>query len=254
MDISSPSGMTAAIRHYGILPFFKSSVEGWSVQDMTRPGFWFDDDDAGLGPWDWKIDVVQQGDIAYGKFIGGKAAFATVEWYAHLMNWRRSLPRYRMAVGENWKADSNSDKLMQVLAPAVYKAIAQGGAMEASQLRIACTQAVTPALLEALGEKYEHLLVPNARKSICDSVMQFLQMGTWSLVGAIERVYRGPDKIYSGWQHAINTTPEDLFCEEPAIVRPTETGCTPGQSREKIIRHIQDMFPDSERETLLKLI
>lgn len=246
--------MTAAIRHYGILPFFKSSVEGWSVQDMTRPGFWFDDDDAGLGPWDWKIDVVQQGDIAYGKFIGGKAAFATVEWYAHLMNWRRSLPRYRMAVGESCKSDCNSDKLMQVLAPAVYKAIADGGAMEAVQLRMACTQAVTPALLESLGQKYEHLLVPCVKKSICDSVMQFLQMGTWSLVGDIERVYRGPNKVYSGWQHAISTTPEDLFCEEPAIVRPAETGCMPEQSREIITSHIRDMFPDSERKTLLKLI
>lgn len=224
------------------------------MQDMTRPGFWFDDDGAGLGPWDWKIDVVQQGDIAYGKFIGGKAAFATVEWYAHLMNWRRSLPRYRMAVGESWKSDSNADKLMQVLAPAAYTAIARGGAMEASQIRMACTQAVTPALLETLGEKYGHLLVPGVKKSICDSVMQFLQMGTWSLVGAIERVYRGPDKIYSGWQHAINTTPEDLFFDVPSLLKPVEDGITPEQSRELIINHIRDMFPDSKRETLLKLI
>ena len=60
---------------------------------MTRPGFRFDDDDAGLGLWDWKTDAVLQGDIAYGKFIGGKAAFATVEWYAHLMNWHGVSPR-----------------------------------------------------------------------------------------------------------------------------------------------------------------
>ena len=88
MKLVSPESMLAAIREIGLLPFFQGPVAGFSVQEMTPPEHWFDTSDD-LGPWDWKVDVVQSGEIAYGKFIrGGKAAFATVECYAHLMNWR----------------------------------------------------------------------------------------------------------------------------------------------------------------------
>ena len=105
--------MIEAVHRFGIIPFFKGAVSGWSIEELTAPGCWFDDgpDSVVLGPWDWKIDVVREGNIAYGKFLGGKAAFATVQWYKELMNWRRSLPRYRMALGEPYKAVSASDKL-----------------------------------------------------------------------------------------------------------------------------------------------
>ena len=102
--IDSPEAMVAAIRHFGILPFFRCGIPGWSVEECTAPGCWFFEDDAILGPWDWKIDAVREGDIAYGKFLGGKAAFATAAWYKELMNWRRSQPRWRMALGERYKA------------------------------------------------------------------------------------------------------------------------------------------------------
>ena len=86
---------------------------GWSIEEMTAPGCWFTDEEEGgtLGPWDWKIEAVREGDIAYGKYLGGKAAFATVEWYRELMNWRRSIPKYRMALGESFKASTSSEKL-----------------------------------------------------------------------------------------------------------------------------------------------
>ena len=98
--IDSPEAMIAAIRHFGVLPFFRCGVPSWSVEDLTAPGCWFSgEEDTFLGPWDWKIDAVREGDIAYGKFLGGKAAFATVPWYKELMNWRRSQPRWRLAAG-----------------------------------------------------------------------------------------------------------------------------------------------------------
>ena len=81
--IISPERMIAGIRELGIVPFFRSRVPGWSVEDQTDPDFWFYTSDV-LGPWDWKIDAVREGDIAYGKFLSGKAAFATTRWYRHL--------------------------------------------------------------------------------------------------------------------------------------------------------------------------
>ncbi|MBQ2500905.1 MAG: hypothetical protein II524_00385, partial [Bacteroidales bacterium] len=118
--------MIAVIRRYGILPLFRSSIPGWSIEEKTAPGCWFDTEGV-LGPWDWKIEAVRQGDIAYGRFIGGKAAFATIDWYRHLMNWRRSLPVYRMVVGGRYKASTKSDKLNKSMGPVILDAINKNG-------------------------------------------------------------------------------------------------------------------------------
>ena len=266
--INSPESMVSAIREFGVLPLFRSSIPGWSVEDMTAPGCWFDTEDV-LGPWDWKVDAVRQGDIAYGRFIDGKAAFATLEWYRHLMNWRRSLPRYRMALGEKYKASTNGDRLNKAFAPAILSAVKADGEIKAEGLRAVCTAAVTPSLLKSLGANYKPLLVPSVKKNIYDGVVRFLQMGTWLVVGDIERVYRGPNLTYSGWQRSSLTTPDELFgaarteASAPTWARMFEQetgsgalkpGCSPEESREKIIFHILQNEPQAGRETLLKLI
>ncbi len=244
--IDSPEAMIAAILHFGILPFFKCGVPGWSVEELTAPGCWiFEDDDAVLGPWDWKIDAVREGDIAYGKFLGGKAAFATVEWYRELMNWRRSQPRWRMAVGGRYRATTAHDKLMKRLAPVALDAIRKAGALEARELRLICSA---------------HEQAP-VKKNVMDSIVQFLQMGTWTVIGDFERVYRGPDLTYNGWQRASNTTPDELFAVPDLPVAtastrkdPLATSLTPAASRARLIAHIRDFFPDADQKVLEKLV
>ena len=67
--------MQRAILECGLVPFFENPIAGYSVEEMTHPSYWFDGDAGVLGPWDWKIDCVQSGDILYGKYLcGGKAA------------------------------------------------------------------------------------------------------------------------------------------------------------------------------------
>jgi hypothetical protein len=237
--------MIAAIRHFGVLPFFKCGVLGWSVEELTAPGYWiFEDDDAVLGPWDWKIDAVREGDIAYGKFLGGKAAFATVEWYRELMNWRRSQPRYRMAEGGRYRATTVHDKLMKRLAPVALAAIREAGALEARELRLICSA---------------HEQAP-VKKNVMDGIVQFLQMGTWTVIGDFERVYRGPDLHYAGWQRASNTTPDELFAVPDLPVAtstrkdPLATNLTPAASREKLIAHILTFFPSADRRLLERMV
>ena len=326
MKIDCSENMIAAIKEIGIIPLFRSPVKGWSIQDMTAPGCWFEENgsDGVLGPWDWKVDAVNGGGIAYGKFLEGKAAFATAQWYAHLMNWRRSLPKYRMALGERFPARTQSEKLIKYLAPAALDAIKEAGSLGSKELRFICSSALTPYRLSALGAKYKPFLVPAVKKNIMDGVLGFLQMGTWSLVGNIERVYRGPNLAYSGWQIAGNTTPEAIFGEfshskdsapqgwgrygeavgdvsakggtlttsragafpelrsgEKMIEMPKDSApaqndgapfwarkfmesaddasplcvtCSPEQSRETIISHIQSVFPLADRSALEKMI
>ena len=245
--VNSPETMIAVIRRYGILPLFRSSIPGWSIEDLTAPGCWFDTEDV-LGPWDWKVDAVQQGDIAYGRFIGGKAAFATLEWYRHLMNWRRSLPVYRMAVGGRYKAVTKTEKTNRDLGRVILAVINEEGEIKAEGIRRAC---------------------PSVKKNVYDGVVRYLQMGTWVVVGDIEREYRGPNLTYSGWQRTSLTSPDQLFGSErqeknaPAWAKLFESetdfekesvNCSPEESRQRIISHILELAPEATTEKLIKII
>jgi len=303
-SIMSHESMLAAVKKNGIIPFFKVGVPGWSIEEQTAPGYWFWEDDAeSLGPWDWKVDVVQSGEIAYGKFLGGKAAFATVDFYRELMNWRRSLPKYQVASGragvdaENAahgracvkaerialnRKQTTGEKTMGVLAPICLEAIRAAGAMWMKELRTIC--------IEKVGKRIPGTQL-EIKKNVMDSVMAYLQMGTWTVIGDIERVYRGPSLTYSGWQRASNTTPDALFglsqtpdvmpspsdvmpgssdvmpgpdraSKRPApfwasIIEPEEAAPlvmrTPEESREYLIQHVMGMYPGAERNILEKV-
>lgn len=145
--------MCDAIRSAGIIPFFRGPVPGFSIEELTPPEHWFASSDE-LGPWDWKIAAVQSGDIAYGKFLcGGKAAFATVEWYAHLRNWRLSLPEFEPDAGGR----------------CVLELAAKQGSVSSADIR--------------------HLL--GLKKAAADGVSSRLMHQCRLLIGDIERVYRG---------------------------------------------------------------
>ena len=214
--------MLEAIKAYGIIPFFENSVRGYSIEELTPPSFWLTDEQ--LGPWDWKVDVVQSGEIVYGKFLcGGKASFATPEWYAHLRNWRLSQKKY--------KPTENGVKVLDL--------IGKEGSCNARQIR------------EMLGVK----------KSKADSVLAGLMQGTRIVIGDIQRVYRGPNLEYKGWQTASYCTPESLFerPEEefgPWHIKGTslKCNCSPEESYSKLTGHIRNMFPEATENEIRKII
>lgn len=245
--------MCDAIRAAGIIPFFKGPVPWFSIEEITPPEHWFATSEE-LGPWDWKIAAVQSGDIAYGKFLcGGKAAFATVEWYAHLRNWRLSLPEYQ--------PDSAGREVLRLAA--------EQGSVSSADIR------------RLLGLK----------KAAADGVSSRLMHQTRLLIGDIERVYRGPSLKYSGWQHCSFCTPEALFSADvlpsspsfsqsspaagagaSAPVRgsaapvlfggfspftaddPLAVGCTPQESLAALITHLKGLLPGVPEKALQKLL
>ena len=261
--VNSPESMIELIRKVGIIPFFRSGIPGWSIEDRTDPDFWFYSSDV-LGPWDWKIDAVRQGDIAYGKFLAGKASFATVEWYRHLMNVRRADPKYRMALGERFQVRTKSEKLLKYLSPVALEAVRKNGSLETAELRRICGEKVTDSQIRSLGAKYRDVLRPAVKKNVMDSVMQFLDMGTWTVIGDFRRVYRGPNLEYTGWQRSSVTTPDNLFGSagqsegQPFWAKIIESGdtavnCTPQESRQILIDHLAAFLP-GERDALSGII
>lgn len=239
--INSAASMINVIRAYGFIPLFKCGIKGWSIEEMTDPEYWFTSSDQ-LGPWDWKIEAVREGDIAYGKFLGGAAGFATTEYYRHLMNYRRSLPRYRVVLGEDFQSTKQNEILMKALAPEAYRTITETGGVESKDIRMALNKAVTPKLLESVTPSCRANLSPSVKKSISDTVISFLEMGTWSVVADFIRLYRGKNLEYNGWQRSILTTPDELF-EQSVLV-----DCTPEESRQFLIEHVKSFYPDQEKK------
>ena len=233
LPVTGAEAMCEAIRAAGIIPFFKGAVPGFSIEELTPPDHWFYTSDE-LGPWDWKIAAVQSGDIVYGKFLdGGKAAFATLSWFAHLMNWRRSLPRF--------KPDASGRKVLEMLE--------SQGTVSSADIR------------KLLG----------IRKAAADGVSTRLMYQTRLVIGDIRRVYSGPSLVYSGWQRCVFCTPEALFGADsgdqarPAELvfggfspfsakDPLDAGCSPPESRKAILDHLGSLLPEASGEALDRLL
>ena len=218
--VTGPEAMVETVLELGIVPFFENPIRGYSIEEMTPPEFWFEGDE--LGPWDWKIACVQSGEIAYGKFLwGGKAAFATVECYRELMNYRRSLPKYQP-----------KGPLKQIM-----DYVDDNGSITIREVR------------GLLGVK----------KSAADAAVARLEQQTRLIIGDMIRVYRGPDLHYNGWQTASFCKPEDLFDEEGPgpfchFEQSREISRTPQESLQWLRERVLSIVPHATSKDLDKLL
>ncbi len=224
-EVRSPAvkdreGMLSLIKEYRLIPFFVNPVPGFSIEEHTPSDLWFTEEN--LGPWDWKIECIQSGDIAYGKFLcGGKAAFATVDVYREIINWRRSQPKYR--------PDAEQQKVLAYLD--------EHGSVSVPEVR---------ELLEI-------------NKTRADALLAKLQMQARLITGDITRVYRGPDLRYSGWQRSSFCTPEALFEDMDFPFpghkpRTLNSSLTPAESLEFLKETIRESCGDVSDKVLMKIL
>ena len=218
--VRDQEGMLRLIKEYRLIPFFTNHIAGYSIEEHTPSDLWFTEEN--LGPWDWKIECIQSGEIAYGKFLcGGKAAFATVDVYREIINWRRAQTKYQPS-SEQMKVLEYLDEHGTVSVPEVRK---------------------------LLGMK----------KSGADALLAKLQMQTRIITGDITRVYRGPDLKYSGWQRSSFCTPEALFEEMdfpfPGYKpRTLKSSLTPDESLEYLKETITKVCGDVPDKVLMRLL
>ena len=225
--VFSAETMLGTIEALGIVPFFENPIPGYSIEELTPKEHWFDgQENLCLTPWDWKIPCVQSGDIAYGKYLwGGKAAFATVEWYSELLNWRRSLEKYQPTEDQR----------------RILEYLEEHGSIGIKEIR---------ALL-------------GIKKSAADALITKLQMQCRVVTGDITRVYRGPDLHYNGWQLSSFCTPESLFCVDAlpgpggfpfGEARTLEVDHSPDESLARLVEHIRSIAPGATEKQILKIL
>ena len=85
--IEGPEDVARLVDELGFLPFFHNPVEGFSLEEMLPPEFWFPDEGEGI--WEWKGPVIARAGCAYGKFFRGKACYISREWFGDFANLRR---------------------------------------------------------------------------------------------------------------------------------------------------------------------
>lgn len=225
--VTSAEAMLETILELGIVPFFANVIPGFSIEEMTPAQNWFDtQENLSYTPWDWKIPCVQSGDIAYGKFLlGGKAAFASIEWYAELRNYRQAQAKYQ--------PDSAQQQVLDYLA--------QNGSIGIKEVR------------GLLGIK----------KGQADALICKLMQQCRVVTGDIIRVYRGPDLSYNGWQTSSFCTPEALFDKQAVPFfagfdagddHPLQVDHSPEESYRLLTEKIRSLAPEATDKAIAKLL
>lgn len=86
ITIRTKQDLKDAVETFGIVPFFRNTLRGFSVAEHTAPEVWFTDVP---GPWEWKGPVIRETGCVYGKLFEGKAAYVRPDLYEDLANFRR---------------------------------------------------------------------------------------------------------------------------------------------------------------------
>ena len=81
------------------------------------------------------------------------------------------------------------------------------------------------------------------------------------MIGDIQRVYRGPNLEYKGWQTASYCTPESLFDGPEEYFGPwhikgggLDCGCSPEESLSLLKDHIHTLFPQASESEISKIL
>lgn len=218
---------------YGFLPFFTCGIDGFSIEEMTPEYLWFSDEQD--GPWEWKGPVIAMGSAAYGKFFRGKAGFVSLEWLPDLINYRR----WKMKL----KKTSPEKKILDVLI--------ENESMMSNELKARCGYDAKPKEKISQIEKAYNRANKQKRepslKARFDALINHLQMATLVCIADFEYNYTKTGKRY-GWGRARYTTPELMYGE---MEMPK---CTPRQSLERMVNHLQQQLPDASPAAIKQLL
>ncbi|MCR5575772.1 MAG: hypothetical protein K6F56_02055 [Oscillospiraceae bacterium] len=219
--LHSPRELIDRVNACGLLPLFRNSVPGFSVEEMTCPEDWWCGDPA-RDPWIWRTLCARSGELAYGKFFGSKAGFVSLEWLPVFANWRRDGYDFD-ARWDDGLASLRQKKLMDLFADGTeyftYEAKQRAGFGKG-------------------GEKN------------FEGVVTQLQMQTYLVVRDFRCRKNRLGEDY-GWPIAVLSTPESVwdfacvsacYAEKPAV------------SRERVYARVRELFPRGSEAQLRAIL
>ncbi len=213
--VRSCEDLAALVAGIGFLPFFRSGIPGWSLEENVDSSVWFTDRE---GPWEWKGRLAREKRIAYGKFYHGKAAFVSLTCFPDLCNFRRDGYDFE-GFCDDALAPFNDRQFM--------RALTEHGPSTSKFLRAHC----------------------GFRKGF-ETVLTRLQMQTFVISADFVYDLDKNGKPY-GWGNNLLDTPERWLGEE--LVRANED-FRPQESRERIVAWLHGWMPDAPEDQIRREI
>lgn len=228
----SPKDIELQIAEWGMLPFFKGIVDGFSLEELISPDYWFPD--GGIeGVWEWKNEIILDGNCAYGKFYRGKACFVSMDIFPDLLNYRRS----------RFVPSQDEQHLLDV--------VEQHESLLSRDLKRLCgynaprRQPVDRLQRMLSGRsRHQHTLSLSDESSPChrkgfETAITRLQMGCRLLTCDFEYAYTRDGRRY-GWSVARYCTPEAYFgAEQLQVPR------SPNESYEFLSEYLSQRLPQA---------
>ncbi len=217
--IRTKQDLIDAVNTYGIVPFFRNSIAGFSIEEHVAREAWFTGED---GVWEWKGPVIRESGCAYGKFFEHKAAFVSMEWFPDLANFRRD--------GYDFDARYD-DGLATTREKELYDLLA----------------AHEPIL--SRGLKVRGNYGKNGKKGF-DTLIAKLQAEGYAVISDFVYSQDRHGNTY-GWGVAEYSTPEKLFgtdFTDRVYLR------QPEESYERLCRHLSELHPGTDRKMIEKFL
>lgn len=210
--------MVDYIQRVGMLPLLPLGISGWSADEVVSSECRYvclPDGGWEWPLWKWKGPIIQESGCAYGKFLRGKAAFVSREWWPDFCNYRRSiLPKP--------EEGSIEDSILTILK--------ENGSAITRNLRSQCG---------FTGEKM---------RSRFDAYLSRLEMGCYILTEDFVYPVDRHGREY-GWGWSLLTTPEELFGNESVVCERT-----PNESLHLLTCQMRRILPQLSESEVLRLL
>lgn len=194
----------------GFLPLFKNDVPGFSVEEHTRPEYWWSGD-AARDPWEWRAVIAAGSRIAYGKFFDKKAGFISKAWLPYFVNARRDGYDFD-ALWDDGKAAYRQKRIMDLFDDG--------------------TELFSNELKEKAG------FGKGGEKNF-EGVLTALQMELYLCVREFRQRLNKRGEPY-GWALAVYCRPEHLWGYDHVA---SAYGEEPAASRARILARMRELYP-----------
>ena len=216
-----------AIGEYGIVPYFRCSIPGFSLEEHCPPRVLFSDGEEDT--WAWKGPVIRETGCAYGKFFEKKAAYVSRELFPDLANYRRD--------GYDFDARYD-DGLARFQDKQLYDLLEERAPVLSKELRLAGGYAYSGRGQSAEGRKGFDASIARLQEQCYVIISDF--------VYTLDKQGRP-----RGWGVAEYTTPERFWGER---FRERVYAREPEESRARLLEHLARLFPQAGEAALTRFL
>ena len=227
-DSSDPSALHVAeelislVHTIGFLPLFSNDIPGFSVEERVPAYVWWTGDEA-TDPWEWRMILARDPDIAYGKFVNKAAGFVSKSFFPTFANYRRNGYDFD-ALFEDELASYRAKKVIDVFDlddEAVGKELMSYEVKE----------------LAAVDKNFHGTLTD-------------LQMQTYLILSDFRQRKNKKGQTY-GWHIAAVETPETKWGREFVTSAYTED---PMECWNRMVERVREHFPSATDETIQRIL